>query len=193
MLRILYFPGAAWILGKFQKYTEKVGEINGDLWGGVGTWSDYVAQSNAFGIKFFLESCVFLELPGFLENSRNIQKSREINKDPWGRGGTLCDYVAHANVLGISFFLESSVFLELPGFLENSKNIQKSLGKSMETFGGEGAHCLNMYQRLMFLEPSFSQNPVVSWSCLSFFENPKNIQKPWGTSMETFWGRGHIV
>ena len=66
------FPGAAWIFGKFQEYAEKVGEINGDLWGG--TWFDYVARANVFGIRFFLESCVFLGLPGFLENSRNVEK-----------------------------------------------------------------------------------------------------------------------
>ena len=62
------------MLGKFQEYTEKVGENNGDLWGGGGTLFDYVTHANVFGIKFFLESCVFLELPGFLENSRNMQK-----------------------------------------------------------------------------------------------------------------------
>jgi len=73
-LKILCFPGVAWIFGKSQEYTEKVGGINGDFWGGGGTLFDYVAQANAFGIKFFLESWVFLEVPGFLENSRNVQK-----------------------------------------------------------------------------------------------------------------------
>ena len=58
------------ISGKFQEYTEKV---RGTQWmplGGGGTLLDYVTEANAFGIKLFLESCVFLELPGFLENSR---------------------------------------------------------------------------------------------------------------------------
>ena len=92
-LRILCFPGVAWIFGKFQEYTEKVGEIN---------------------------------------------------RDPWGREGTLSDYVTQANAFGIQFLLESYVFLGWLGFLENPGNMQKKWGKSMETFGGEGAHCLIM-------------------------------------------------
>jgi len=68
----------------------------------------------------------------------------EINGDLWERGCTLVDYVAQANVFGIKFLLESCVFLELPGFLENSRNIQKKCRKSMETFGEEGANGLIM-------------------------------------------------
>ena len=82
---------------------------------------------------------------GFLEDPSNIQKKqRGINRDLWGGGGTWFDYVAQANVFGTKFFSESCVFLELPGFLENSRNMQKKWGKSMETFGGEGEHALIM-------------------------------------------------